>query len=269
MSLLYGLICALAFAQDPQPPTEPLIGPQPAAVQPTPPAGPDPATPVVAPVASPATADPNYDRLLGDEPPPPTPESPDAVSLPVWVWPMAGLLVVLVIGGRYLESRRRRSAGPPLELRLVSRLSRGREGQLAVIEVADGAGAYRRLLVGLGGGAPRLVMELDSSTFETALVANGLPPAARARPAEARRAAETRAPTPRTPSEAPSADRPQESRARAATARPPAPDSRRPLAVRSDLIQEVLAEREGPPEGEPPAEEQEKPPAYTFRGLLG
>ncbi len=262
MSLFFGLICALALAQEPQPPSEPLIGPQPAEAQPNPPeVGPEPASTAVVTSGTPPQPDPTYERLLGDQPPTPTPESPEALSLPIWVWPLAALLVLLVLGGRFLESRRRKSAGPPLELRLISRLSLGREGQLAVIEVADGAGAYRRLLVGLGGGAPRLVMELDSSTFESALVANGVPAEPRARPTESR-------PARPTPDSGPT-ERPAESRARPATSRPATPDARRPLAVRSDLIQEVLAEREGPLEGEPPAEDQEKPPAYTFRGLLG
>ena len=88
------------------------------------------------------------------------------MAWPWWVWPV-GLLaigVLLIVRGRI------NSATVPVEsIKVVSRQTMGKEGTLALIEVHDGDSRKRRLLVGLGGGAPRLVA--DVSAWEVAVAA--------------------------------------------------------------------------------------------------
>ena len=88
------------------------------------------------------------------------------MAWPWWVWPV-GLLaigVLLIVRGRINK------ATIPVEaIKVVSRQAMGKEGTLALIEVHDGDSRKRRLLVGLGGGAPRLVA--DVSAWEVAVAA--------------------------------------------------------------------------------------------------
>lgn len=93
----------------------------------------------------------------------------DAVAtaaLPWWSIPV-GLLaigVLLIVRGRALKT------DLPMEaIHVVSRQHMGKDGTLALIEVNDGDQRKRRLLVGLGGGAPRLVA--DVSAWEVAVAA--------------------------------------------------------------------------------------------------
>ncbi len=210
-----------AHAQDPAPP----LGPAPAATEPS---GPASAAAPASPPAAPATgpADVEYQRLLGELPPagsaPSTPPLPGGGA-----WGL-GLLVpaLLVVGGLLLWRARlqARLRVPGPGMRVLSRLALGREGALLLVEVDDGRGESRRLLLGAGGGAPRLVAELDAAGPVAAGDAEAAPAA---RPPGGwdralRRAEVTEA----------------------------ADDPRRPLERRGDLIAEVLAERGRPRQGE-------------------
>jgi hypothetical protein len=169
-----------------------------------------------------------------------------------------GLVFAFAIG-KLLE--RRRKAVAPTALRVVSTTSLGRDGSLSVVEVKDADGALRRLLVGHGGGAPRLVADLDQGAdFDARLGEAEVAP----RPAEAAarpaRAAEGR-PAPRL------ADPPTRHTDEGRGSRAGGP---RALAPRKDLIAEVLAERTDDDDTPSPDEPQDRPSgAYTFRGLLG
>lgn len=89
-----------------------------------------------------------------------------AAALPWWSIPVGLLAIgaILIIRGRALK------ADLPMEaIHVVSRQHMGKDGTLALIEVNDGDQRKRRLLVGLGGGAPRLVA--DVSAWEVAVAA--------------------------------------------------------------------------------------------------
>jgi hypothetical protein len=85
---------------------------------------------------------------------------------PWWVWPV-GLLTVGVLF--FMRGKAREKLLPSHAIRIVSRSALGKEGTLAMIEVADGDHRTRRLLVGFGGGAPRLVA--DVSAWDVAVAA--------------------------------------------------------------------------------------------------
>jgi hypothetical protein len=89
-----------------------------------------------------------------------------AVAWPWWVWPL-GLLVIGVL--LIVRSRVQNQEFPAEAIRVLSRQVMGKDGTLALIEVHDGDSRKRRLLVGLGGGAPRLVA--DVSAWEVAVAA--------------------------------------------------------------------------------------------------
>ncbi|MFM2247115.1 MAG: hypothetical protein RL071_3189, partial [Pseudomonadota bacterium] len=184
-------------------PTPPRVAgpalPEPApSAAPTPPA---PADPVAPAAAAPAPArDPLEERLLGADPAPaeegaPPRVAPSPLPTPAWAVALAVGLIFAFAIGKLLE--RRRKAVAPTALRVVSTTSLGRDGSLSVVEVKDADGALRRLLVGHGGGAPRLVADLDQGAdFDARLgeaEAAPRPAEAAARPA---RAAEGR-PAPR------------------------------------------------------------------------
>ena len=81
-----------------------------------------------------------------------------------WFWPMA----LVLVAGAYFWKRKKVDANDDRnEINIVGRASLGREGSLAVVVVGDPQGQPRRLLVGYGGGAPRLVADLaDDQVME-------------------------------------------------------------------------------------------------------
>lgn len=195
-----------------------------------------------------AASDPTFDRLFGD--PPEAEDAPQvgpprikAPELPVWLWGILGLmLVALFVSRRSMLPKRGKDAG--IDVR--SRATLGKDGNLAVVEVGDGEGGQRRLLIGYGTGAPRLVADLtpipDLAAYSEPLA----------------EAAGDRDVSPQTPAASPPAASPgppdrtsrrwedaleradEEATTRQAPVRP-----RRGVALerRGDLIAEVLAER--------------------------
>ena len=88
------------------------------------------------------------------------------MAWPWWVWPVG----ILAIGVLLIVRSRITSTKVPVEaIKIVSRQAMGKDGTLALVEVHDGDSRKRRLLVGLGGGAPRLVA--DVSAWEVAVAA--------------------------------------------------------------------------------------------------
>ena len=123
----------------------------------------DEATTAVASEELPAS---EVERLLG----PPPPDVPDEVSpLPVidafsW-WP---LLFAAAGAGAVWWMRRRLEASKidgGSELRVVGRADLGAQSGLAVVEVRDRQGTWRRLVIGTGGGSPQLVADLGEPQF--------------------------------------------------------------------------------------------------------
>jgi hypothetical protein len=199
-----------------------------------------------------------YDRLLGGGEPtetapatgaPPAGLGIDAPSVPGWLW------VVGILGGAgllFLRSRSLKALRGPDAIEVLSRSQLGKDGSLAVVEVAEADGEKRRLLVGFGSGAPRLVADL------------GRPFPDEPQPVAASLVERAAAAGPRSPVEEPSPavegapEAPPRANAASAWARAmrdaggaaaaPAPQVTPAAAARlerrHDLIQEVLAERE-------------------------
>lgn len=243
-----------------------------------------------------------FERLFGDASPaetaPTTPPRLPAPQMPLWLWGLLGLmLLALLVSRRTLFSGKREADDGIL---VTSRTSLGREGNLAVVEVGDGTGGRRRLLVGFGSGAPRLVADLTPMPEVLALAQETLGPRAIPTVVEAEEtpSATTRRTPP--PQRGPSvADRPLaagpsdaerggglttsqrwESALEAEGAAPPARrTATRPLESRGDLIAEVLAERTrrsievgGEIDLDEPLPAEEEPAVrgtYTFRGTQG
>ncbi|HCH62974.1 MAG: hypothetical protein CL927_20730 [Deltaproteobacteria bacterium] len=225
-----------------------------------------------------ATLDALNRKLLGDKPDildAPSArrmEEMDLPETPGWIWPIGLTLLALLIGLRWQLNR---GGEAPSRLRVVQRVMLGRDGNLAVVEVGD-EGDRRRLLVGYGGGAPRLVAELDVPDAAADTPPSGTDSAARGWQRALRRA------LPASGGQAP------EGLQGASEAR---------LRPRTSLIAEVLAERDAPevaqggPSGrtgrsvtvagqqesvaspvvEPPEKGEDGDPTdtYTFRGLIG
>ena len=245
-----------------------------------------------APAADALPADPVYERLLGGEPEarPDAAVAPPALrapQMPVWLWGILALMVVALIASRRsLLPKRGKDEG--IDVR--SRATLGKDGNLAVVEVGDGVGGRRRLLVGFGTGAPRLVADLTplaefappasgdldggapvGATLDRVVDDAGTAPV-RERPTLVRAVEEpaTGAMDPNDRWE--EALRQAEGKAeRAARRRPP-----RPLERRGDLIAEVLAERtrrsvEVGDALDVDAEDAGDPTTgnYTFRGTRG
>ena len=193
-----------------------------------------------------------YERLLGQQDPA-LPASGtegtqglalgvEAPTVPGWLW------VVGILGGAallLLRSRSLKALRGPAAIGVLSRSHLGKDGSLAIVEVAEADGEKRRLLVGFGGGAPRLVADLGRP----------FPEAEEAGLAElAGRAAQT---GPRAAAgdggRKPAGSEPSRGNAASAWARavreagpgevPPQAAGNGRLERRHDLIQEVLAER--------------------------
>jgi hypothetical protein len=114
-----------------------------------------------------------YSRFFGGEaeeaeaePEAPVVEAARDSAWPWWVWPV-GIMSVGVLF--FMRGKAREKLLPTHGIRIVSRSALGKEGTLAMIEVADGDHRTRRLLVGFGGGAPRLVA--DVSAWDVAVAA--------------------------------------------------------------------------------------------------
>lgn len=239
--------------------------------------------------AGPSKVDPSMaeltQRLLGDDPlPAPTEtqrkvEAMDLPETPGWIWPVGLTLLALLVGLRWQLNR---SPEAPSRLRVTQRVMLGRDGNLAVVEVGEGTDR-RRLLVGYGGGAPRLVAELDTTDAAPPASPRDSGTAARRWQQALQRATGRSTPTSGAP------------------ARPPAGasgSSERPaLRRRASLIAEVLAERDTADTAVPRPDRTElasserrpapsAPPSpvvseddtgdddgpsenYTFRGLIG
>jgi len=114
-----------------------------------------------------------FQRLFGDAPKSTTTprdraivEQAAAAAWPWWSWPV-GLLALGIL--LIVRSRVNKQVLPTEAIRVVSRQPLGKDGTLALIELNDGDARTRRLLVGLGGGSPRLVA--DVSAWEVAVAA--------------------------------------------------------------------------------------------------
>jgi hypothetical protein len=103
------------------------------------------------------------DRLLADEP-----VATETAPIPTGAgW---GFVIgALVIGAGTVLVRTRMKNRIPAAWRLddsgidvIARKNLGAGGGLAIVEVEDGTGAVRRLLLGVGGGPPSLVSDLSS-----------------------------------------------------------------------------------------------------------
>jgi len=114
-----------------------------------------------------------FDRLFGAQDSKPLStadqkivDSASEAAWPWWVWPL-GLFAIGVL--LIVRSRVHNQKVPVEAIHVVSRQAMGKDGTLALIEVHDGDSRKRRLLVGLGGGSPRLVA--DVSAWEVAVAA--------------------------------------------------------------------------------------------------
>jgi flagellar biogenesis protein FliO len=230
------------------------------------------------------TPDPAIDdlnrKLLGDEPVvPDTPsvrqvEEMELPETPGWIWPVGLTVLALLVGLRWQLNR---TVEAPSRLRVVQRMMLGRDGNLAVVEVGE-SGDRRRLLVGYGGGAPRLVAELDVPDTDTEPPVQSPGTASKRWQQALKRAL---------PGGWDAAAGPE-------AADPTGPDAR--LRPRASLIAEVLAERDTPQAASSaPDEDRSRTPTaadpsapagpavveasdtsedddsetYTFRGLIG
>jgi flagellar biogenesis protein FliO len=171
-----------ALAQDPSAPSE-GASPESVEVPAEPPPADSPSASADAPAGSTAGAgasapDPIIEelnrKLLSDAPALPDTsaasrrvEEMNLPETPGWLWPTGLLLLALLVGLRWQLNR---TEDAPSRLKVVQRVMLGRDGNLAVVEVGEGADR-RRLLVGYGGGAPRLVAELDAPNEASAEVA--------------------------------------------------------------------------------------------------
>jgi hypothetical protein len=77
-----------------------------------------------------------------------------------------GLLGAAGIAGMVMRSRK--TDGIPGHITVLSRATLSRAASLAMIEVADSNGQTRRMLIGVGGGAPRLVSDLSGISSASA-----------------------------------------------------------------------------------------------------
>lgn len=194
-----------------------------------------------------------YDRLLGASgagsdgdavAPPAAGLGIEAPSVPGWLW-VVGILAG--VGLILLRSRSLKALRGPDAIEVISRSQLGKDGSLAVVEVAEADGEKRRLLVGFGGGAPRLVADLGRPFPE---LPERLPASLAARAGELGPRPVAAASGGEAPPAAGTAPRANAAGAWARAVREagggaPAPTpSGALLERRHDLIEEVLAERE-------------------------
>jgi hypothetical protein len=128
-----------------------------------------------------AAADPALDeRLLGGADP-----EPAAVTESPWppLWPFG-----LAAAGAALAvwARRKGSPSDNGEIRLISMIPLGKDNGLAVVEVMDADGVWRRLLVGSGTGAPQLLTDLGEPEPADPFAAAPVAPARGGRAARSR-----------------------------------------------------------------------------------
>jgi len=98
-----------------------------------------------------------YERLMSE----PSEQAPaQGAATPWWLWPL-GLLGTLGAAGFVLKTRK--ADGIPGDIKVISRTGLSRTASLAMIEVIGSDGEPRRMLVGVGGGAPRLVADLSEN----------------------------------------------------------------------------------------------------------
>ncbi len=105
-----------------------------------------------------------YERLFGDPPAATTETVPPAEPAP---WGMVGAVALAGVGllalWRLRKSGPHGAAGRPLEI--LGRYPLGDRNALVLVEVVDGDGERRRLLIGTGTGAPTLVSDLGSGAM--------------------------------------------------------------------------------------------------------
>lgn len=301
------LAASTATAQEPAVEVEPAADVEPAVeAEPAPAVAPADAPPTgdvaPAPDASAAKAgqtDPDLadvtERLLGDAPVLPTTgtdRSSEPLLLPdtpSWMWPVGLLMLAAIVALRWQTQR---APDPAARMRVIQRMMLGREGHLALVEVGEDDDR-RRLLIGYGSGAPRLVAELDVPEVATASprpeATSAVPAAQRWQRALSRLGVSAPQSTPARSSKARPAA-PERSAGGASPSPQPGNRSAARLRPRRSLVEEVLAER-GPSRGageeptevvraptsaSPPVvseedagEDQESKETYTFRGLIG
>lgn len=202
-----------------------------------------------------------------------TPTIVQAPSAPWWLWPM-GLLGAAGVAGVMMRSRK--TSGIPGHISVLSRATLSRSASLAMIEVTDADGQTRRMLIGVGGGAPRLVSDLSAASAaqsqfspreRSGYTEASEPPAQRA----ARRAAEPghaadaigqrlSVTTPAEPGSSTSRLSGRVAKAYASTSTGASSDN-------LDLVAEVLAER-GKDEGAEGSDSPSDPWAKNFEALL-
>ncbi|MEC7949148.1 MAG: hypothetical protein VX265_16380 [Myxococcota bacterium] len=235
---------ALGPVPSPQPTTT-----SPAAIEETLPAAAAEET-VADPMASTPREQALYERLLGADETRPVSDADtppaagldiEAPTVPGWLWVVGG---VGGVGLLLLRSRSLKALRGPDAIAVVSRSQLGKDGSLAVVEVAEADGEKRRLLVGFGGGAPRLVADLGRPFPDAP---DGFVPLA---PTPLVERAEERGPRARAggagagPQPSAKAANAWARAVRESGGPGPAPGTRGRLERRHDLIEEVLAERE-------------------------
>lgn len=190
-----------------------------------------------------------YDRLLGADErgpgvelePPASGLDIEAPTVPGWLWVVGGVGGVALV---LLRSRSLKALRGPDAISVVSRSQLGKDGSLAVIEVAEADGEKRRLLVGFGGGAPRLVADLGRPFPDAPEAFIPLAPAPLVDPADARGSRPRGGATGEGPPPIANAANAWARAVRDSGGPGPAPGTRGRLERRHDLIEEVLAERE-------------------------
>ncbi len=190
--------------------------------------------------------DAEFQRLFGSIPSAKLPKADQKLvdktsqlAWPWWTWPVG----LLAIGVLFMIRSKVQNPKLPVEaIRVVSRQTIGKDGALALIEVHDGDSRKRRLLVGLGGGSPRLVA--DVSAWEVAVAA----PSNIANDAVALMGPDPELESPqqlRAPTALKVAPQPFEGHLRKASQRYSEPSERvEESANKAVLIEEVLAQRE-------------------------